>query len=263
MSPPVQIPASRRGWLKAAAASLTGLILAGCDKFAESPRVVNVLAAAEGVNRTVQRLLQSRRTLAPEFSEAAISSDFRANGTIRPQDADYRAMADAGFQDWRLVVDGLADHPLSLTMDQVRALPARTQITRHDCVEGWSSIAKWKGARLTPLLALAGLKPSARYIVLYCADTFDASAPEGRRKYYESFDMVDAMHPQTILAYEMNGQPLAIPHGAPLRLRAERHLGYKQAKYIMRIEAVDRLDHIGGGKGGFWPDRGYEWYAGI
>ncbi len=254
---------SRRGWLKAAGASLVGVVLAGCDKIAESPRVVNVLAAAEGVNRKVQRLLQSRRTLAPEFSEAAISSDFRANGSTHPKDVDYRAMAQAGFQDWRLVVDGLVDHPLSLTLDQLRALPARTQITRHDCVEGWSSIAKWKGARMAPLLALAGLKPSARYIVLYCADTFDPGAPEGQRKYYESFDMVDAMHPQTILAYEMNGRPLAIRHGAPLRLRAERHLGYKQAKYVMRIEAVDRLDHIGGGRGGFWPDRGYEWYAGI
>ena len=253
---------SRRGWLRAAGASLLGVVLAGCDKIAESPRVVNVLAAAEGVNRRVQRLLEWR-TLAPEYGEGAISSDFRANGTLHPQDADYRAMGEGGFQECRLVVDGLVDHPLSLTMDQVRALPARTQITRHDCVEGWSSIAKWKGARLAPLLALAGLKPSARYIVLYCADTFDAGAPEGQRKYYESFDMVDAMHAQTILAYEMNGQPLAIPHGAPLRLRAERHLGYKQAKYVMRIEAVDRLDNIGGGKGGFWPDRGYEWYAGI
>ncbi len=260
MSP---LPASRRGWLKAAGASVLGLVLAGCDKIAESPKVVNVLASAEGLSRRVQRLLQSRRSLAPEFSEAAISSDFRANGSTNPQDADYLTLVAGNFADWRLVVDGLVDQPLSLTMAQVRALPSRTQITRHDCVEGWSSIAKWSGARLAPLLALAKLKPSARYIVFHCADTLDPNAPGDHGKYYESFDMIDAMHPQTILAYDMNGAPLGVPHGAPLRLRAERHLGYKQAKYILRIEAVATLDQISGGKGGFWPDRGYEWYAGI
>ncbi|MBS0411828.1 MAG: molybdopterin-dependent oxidoreductase [Proteobacteria bacterium] len=259
----ITLPSSRRGWLKAAGASVLGMVLAGCDRIAENPKVLGVIDAAEGLNRRAQRLLASRRTLAPEFSRASISRDFRANGTTNPADDDYRALAEDGFAGWRLVVDGLVDHPLSLSLDQVRALPARTQVTRHDCVEGWSGIAEWKGARMTALLAAAGLKPTARYIVLHCADTFDAGAPEGQRKYYESLDLVDALHPQTILAYEMNGETLAIPHGAPLRLRAEKHLGYKQAKYVMRVEAVDSLDHIGAGKGGFWPDRGYERYAGI
>jgi DMSO/TMAO reductase YedYZ molybdopterin-dependent catalytic subunit len=156
------------------------------------------------------------------------------------------------------VVDGLVDHPLSLTMDQVRALPARTQITRHDCVEGWSSIGQWTGAKLAPILQQAGLKPQARYIVFHCADTWASGDA-----YYESLDLVDAFHPQTILAYQMNGGPLPVPHGAPLRLRAERHLGYKQAKYVMRIEARDTLEGVGHGKGGFWEDRHYERYAGI
>ena len=257
------LPSSRRGWLKAAGASALGLVLAGCDRIAENPKLVGVIDMAEGLNQRAQRLLASRRTLAPEFSRASISRDFRANGTTNPADADYRTLAENNFADWRLVVDGLVDHPLSLSLDQVRALPARNQITRHDCVEGWSAIAEWKGARMAAILAAAGLKPTARNVVLHCADTFDAGAPEGQRKYYESLDLVDAQHPQTILAYEMNGEALAIPHGAPLRLRAEKHLGYKQAKYVMRLEAVDSLDHIGAGKGGFWPDRGYERYAGI
>ncbi len=252
----------RRGWLQAAGASLMGAVLAGCDRIAEAPKVVNVLDAAEGLNRRVQRLI-GRHALAREFAEADISRDFRPNGSVNPADADYRAHAENGFADWRLVVDGLVERPLSLSLDQVRALPARTQITRHDCVEGWSSIAKWQGARLGPLLAMAGLKPAARYVVFHCADTLGAPTDPGAGKYYESLDLTDALHPQTILAWAMNDRPLPIPHGAPLRLRAERHLGYKQAKYVMRIEAVDRLDAIAGGKGGFWEDRGYEWYAGV
>jgi DMSO/TMAO reductase YedYZ molybdopterin-dependent catalytic subunit len=152
---------------------------------------------------------------------------------------------------------------MSLSLDDLKTLPARTQITRHDCVEGWSSIGKWKGARLGPLLDQAGLKPNARYIVLHCADTLDPNTLDGTGQYYESIDLIDAYHPQTILAYEMNDRPLPIPHGAPLRLRVERQLGYKQAKYVMRLEAVSDFGHIGRGNGGFWEDRGYEWYAGI
>ena len=169
-------------------------------------------------------------------------------------------LRDGGFADYRLVVDGLVERPLSLSLAELRALPARTQITRHDCVEGWSSIGKWTGARLAPLLDRAGLKPQARYLVFHCADSL-ADGPHGR--YYESIDLIDARHPQTILAYEMNDALLPVKHGAPLRLRVERQLGYKHAKYVMRIEAVESFAHIHGGKGGFWEDRGYEWYAGI
>ena len=141
-------------------------------------------------------------------------------------------------------------------------MPGRTQITRHDCVEGWSSIAKWTGARLGPLVDQAGLKPQARYLVFHCFDTLDGPM-DGKGRYYESIDLIDAYHPQTILAYAMNDRALPVAHGAPLRLRVERQLGYKQAKYIMRIEAVADYAHLHQGAGGFWEDRGYEWYAGI
>jgi len=151
---------------------------------------------------------------------------------------------------------------MSLSLDQLRARPSRTQITRHDCVEGWSCIGKWKGAKLADLLTLAKLKPAAKYIVFHCADSL-GDADDGSDDYYESIGLADAFHPQTILAYDMNDQPLGVPHGAPIRLRVERHLGYKQAKYVMKVEAVASLDHLHGGHGGYWEDRGYEWYGGI
>ena len=252
----------RRGWLAGLGAGLGGLWLAGCDRLSRSERALGALGAAEPLNRAVQRLL-GRSALAPEFTRADLSPAVKVHGTANPPDTDYQALAAGGFADWRLVVDGLVERPLSLTLDEVRALPARTQITRHDCVEGWSCIGEWTGARLGPLLDRAGLKPQARFVILHCADTLDDTAPEGLRKYYESIDLVDARHPQTILAYAMNGAPLSVGHGAPLRLRVERQLGYKQAKYVMRIEAAATLAGHGAGKGGFWEDRGYEWYAGI
>ena len=214
------------------------------------------------MTRRAQRLTVDRKALAREFGPADISSDFRANGSIDPTDADYVAQRDKGFADYRLVVDGLVERPLSLSLAEVRALASRTQITRHDCVEGWSSIARWQGARLGPLLDKAGLKKTARYLVFHCGDSLEQTL-DGSGQYYESIDLIDAYHPQTILAYAMNDATLPVAHGAPLRLRVERQLGYKQAKYIMRIEAVDDFAHLGRGKGGYWEDRGYEWYAGI
>jgi DMSO/TMAO reductase YedYZ molybdopterin-dependent catalytic subunit len=255
-------PTDRRNWLKAAGLSLGGLWLSACDRISNSPQGRDVLASAEGLTKRAQRLAQGRDALAREFPERLISKDFRANGSTNPDDAAYVAHRDGGFADWKLVVDGLVERPLALSLAELRALPARTQVTRHDCVEGWSDIAKWTGARLGPLLDRAGLKPAARYVVFHCADTWGQSL-DGPSYYYESLDLVDAHHPQTILAYEMNDQPLPLAHGAPLRLRVERQLGYKQAKYVMRVEAVADLAHIAGGKGGFWEDRGYEWYAGI
>jgi DMSO/TMAO reductase YedYZ molybdopterin-dependent catalytic subunit len=246
----------RRGLLQGAGASLAALWLSGCDKIAENPQVVKVLSGAEVLNRRVQRLL-GRGALAREFTRADITPAFKANGTVNPPDADYQAMVANNFADWKLVVDGLVERPLALSLDQIKALPSRTQITRHDCVEGWSCIGEWTGARFGALMDLAGLKPEAKHIVLYCADTL------GGAKYYETLDVVDVHHPQTILAYAMNGAPLPVAHGAPLRLRAERYLGYKQAKYVMRLEAVDRFDHIAGGQGGFWEDQGYDRYGGI
>ncbi|MFP5448192.1 MAG: molybdopterin-binding protein [Alphaproteobacteria bacterium] len=253
----------RRGLLAGAGSALLGLTLAGCDQIGRNPGVRATLARAEGLTMAAQRLILSRTALAREFTPADISPDFRANGSLRPAGTAYRDLVTNNFADWRLEVGGLVERPLSLSLADLRARPARTQITRHDCVEGWSSIGQWTGARLSALLEEAVLKPEAHYIVFHCADRLDAFAEGDRGLYYESIDLIDAFHEQTILAYEMNGADLPVKHGAPLRLRVERQLGYKHAKYVMRIEAVESFAHIAGGQGGFWEDRGYEWYAGI
>ena len=175
-----------------------------------------------------------------------------------PSSPEYQRQLATDFAAWRLRVDGLVQRPLDLSLDALRSLPQRTQITRHDCVEGWSAIGQWTGPQLSHILHAAGLRDSARYIVFYCADG------ENDRPYYESIDLDDAFHPQTIFAHRMNGQALPVAHGAPLRLRVERQLGYKHAKFVMRIEARSRLDDLFGGKGGMWEDRtGYQWYAGT
>jgi DMSO/TMAO reductase YedYZ molybdopterin-dependent catalytic subunit len=249
---------SRRGFLTRLSAAGGVLLLGGCDQLSQSPTFRDVLSKAEGVTQRVQRFVLSQRAMAREFNESDISAYFKPNGSINIGDASYQAQVTDGFSQWRLKIDGLVERPTTLSLDELRSLPSRTQITRHDCVEGWSAIGKWKGAQLGPLLQSVGLKPEARYLVFHCADTLEPGA-----KYYESIDLIDAFHPQTLLAYDMNDAALTVPHGAPIRLRVERQLGYKQAKYIMGVEAVSSLAMIGGGKGGFWEDRGYEWYAGI
>jgi DMSO/TMAO reductase YedYZ molybdopterin-dependent catalytic subunit len=254
--------ANRRGWLRGAGAALSGLWLSACDKIGQDPKAVAFVSHAESLTRRAQRLFIDRKALAREFAPADISPVFKPNGSLDPQDADYLALRKSGFADYRLVIDGLVERPLSLSLAELRAQPARTQITRHDCVEGWSAIGKWTGARLGPLLDRAGLKPAARYIVFHCADTLEETL-DGSGQYYESIDLVDAYHPQTLLAYDLNDRPLPVANGAPVRLRVERQLGYKQAKYVMRLEAVADFGHIARGNGGFWEDRGYEWYAGI
>jgi DMSO/TMAO reductase YedYZ molybdopterin-dependent catalytic subunit len=254
---------NRRQVFARAAVSALGLGLAACDRLSNAPQSRSVLDAAEALNRVVQRaLLAPRDALAPEYGPGDLSPSFKPNGSVDPDDADYVKARDSQFADWKLVVDGLVDHPLQLSLADLRAMPSRSQITRHDCVEGWSCIGKWKGALLGPLLTRAGLKPTARYIAFHCADTLERTL-DGTGRYYETIDLVDAFHPQTILAYDMNDVPLPVPNGAPLRLRVERQLGYKMAKYVMRLEAVESFEGLGRGKGGFWEDRGYEWYAGI
>lgn len=251
---------NRRHWLTGAAATLLASALSACDQ-ARISLAEQARRMGEGLTRRTQRLLIPREALAPIYDRSQISPDFRANGSIDPAAADYVALKTGGFADYRLVIDGLVERPLSLSLADLRSRPAQSQITKHDCVEGWTSIGEWTGVRLETLLDEAGLKPEARYIVFHCFDALDQT--EGGDRYYESIDLIDARHPQTILAYAMNGQTLPVPHGAPLRLRVERQLGYKHAKYIRRIEAVESFAHIGGGKGGYWEDRGYEWYAGI
>lgn len=233
--------------------------LTGCDKLSRTEWFPRVLGSAEKLNHTVHHLIAPRKAMAQEFSAADLSPVFPSNGTSNPESAVYRDLADNNFLAWRLEVAGLVERSANFSLAELRALPARTQITRHDCVEGWSAIGKWTGVQLSDVLARVRPLPQARYAVFYCADPMDVSG----QKYYESVDMEDAYHPQTILAYELNDQPLPVRNGAPLRLRVERQLGYKHAKYLMRIELVDNFDTIAGGKGGYWEDEGYEWYAGI
>jgi DMSO/TMAO reductase YedYZ molybdopterin-dependent catalytic subunit len=220
------------------------------------------LRDTEKLTMGAQRTLLGRHALAREFGEADLSPVFRANGTQMPDSDEYAQLLEHGFADWRLQVDGLVLRPQRLSLKDLKRFPSRTQITRHDCVEGWSAIGKWQGVPLALILNAAGLKPGARYVVFHCADELEQTL-DGSGRYYESIDLLDAYHPQTILAYGMNGKDLPVAHGAPLRLRVERQLGYKHAKYLMRIEVVDTFGAFFGGKGGYWEDRGYEWYAGI
>jgi DMSO/TMAO reductase YedYZ molybdopterin-dependent catalytic subunit len=251
----------RRGWIGGGLAAAGTLLLSACDSIARAPAVRKGLSIGENLSMAAQRLLMNRRTLAREYLTSDIAPSFRANGSRNPSDPAYVAHVANNFRDWRLRIDGLVETPLELSLEDLRAASPRTQVTRHDCVEGWSCIGKWTGARLGPLLDRAGLRPEARYLVFYCADN-TGDNPRAA-KYYESIDLVDAYHEQTILAYALNDEPLPVAHGAPVRLRVERQLGYKHAKFVMRIEAVESFAHIGRGKGGYWEDRGYEWYAGI
>lgn len=251
---------NRRRWLTGALATAATAMLAACSQ-AGTSLAEQARRMGEGLTRRSQRLFIPPDALAPTYSRAEISPDFKANGSIDPAASDYLALKADGFAGYKLVIDGLVERPLALSLAELRTRPSQSQITKHDCVEGWTSIAEWTGVRLETLLDEAGLKPEARYIVFHCFDALN-QAEDGER-YYESIDLIDARHPQTILAWAMNGEVLPVPHGAPLRLRVERQLGYKHAKYIKRIEAVESFAHLGGGKGGYWEDRGYEWYAGI
>ena len=253
-----QIIIPRRKFLTGAALGGSGLLLSGCDVLTESPGFRSVLRSGEALNKTAQRLISDRAALAREFSANDISPIFKANGSISGATPEYAAHVADKFARWRLRIDGMVQRPLSLSLARLMAMPSREQITRHDCVEGWSAIGKWRGTPLRMLLEQAGLSTRARYVVFHCADSF------GANPYYESVDLIDAFHPQTILAWSLNGARLPVPNGAPLRLRVERQLGYKHAKYVTRVEATDSLAKFYGGKGGYWEDQvDYDWYAGI
>ena len=236
------------------------LALAGCERLSRSDWFPKVLELGEKASDGAAHLLTSRKAMAQEFDDADRSPTFRSNGTAEPDSDAYRMLAANGFADYRLQVHGLVAYPATLSLAELKALPSRTQTTRHDCVEGWSAIARWKGVKLSALLEAAQPKSEARFVVFHCADPMEK---DGTGFYYESIDFDDAFHAQTILAYEMNDMPLPIKNGAPLRLRVERQLGYKHAKYVLRIEVVASFAHIAGGKGGYWEDQGYQWFAGI
>jgi DMSO/TMAO reductase YedYZ molybdopterin-dependent catalytic subunit len=195
------------------------------------------------------------QSLAREYSHKDISS-FPGVGTVNPADSKnaeanetYARWLSNGFADWRLSVEGLVARPGSYSLADLKRLPSRTQITRHVCEEGWSAIAEWTGVPLRWVLDAAGMLPNARYVSYYAYDDLT-----------DSIDMLDALHPQTILAYGMNGKDLAVRHGAPVRLRLEKQLGYRSLKYLQRIVVRDTFDD-GGDKGNL--QNGWAWYAGI
>ena len=241
------------------AAGLGGLSVSGCDKLSENQRLQGVLQSADTLSLASQRFLQAGHAMATEFTTADLSPVFKANGSMTGAGPEYQRHVQTGFADWRLRIDGLVHRPLAFTLAQIRRMPSRTQITRHDCVEGWSAIGQWTGAPLGMILKAAGLMPQARYVVFHCADNLDANlAASGQ--YYESIDLVDAFHPQTILAHTLNGEPLSVGHGAPLRLRVEKQLGYKSLKFLHRIVVSDRFED----PGKIGPlQEGWAWYVGI
>jgi DMSO/TMAO reductase YedYZ molybdopterin-dependent catalytic subunit len=232
--------------------------LTGCDGLSGHEAVRRFLGKTERLTDRIQRALTPALAMAKEYRETDLSAVFPANGNTDPNNRLYDTLAAEDFVRWKLLVTGLVEKPAGFSLEELKSLPSRTQITRHDCVEGWSAIGKWTGVLLREIMEQVKPQPSARYVVFHCADLDEDNVP-----YYESMALEDAYHPQTILAYEMNDRPLDVPHGAPLRLRFERQLGYKHAKYLMGLELTDSLAGFGGGKGGYWEDQGYEWYAGI
>ena len=250
---------ARRRFLARLAASLGALGVAGCDRLSQSDWFPKLLGSVEPLNQAAAKLVTGRKAMAQEFTAADLSPAFRSNGTAEPDNAQYTALAANHFADYALDVGGLVAKPRRFTLAELRALPSRTQITRHDCVEGWSAIGKWQGAKLSAVLDAVEPSERARFVVFHCADPMEQ---DGTSPYYESIDMDDAYHAQTILAYALNA-PLPVKNGAPIRLRVERQLGYKHAKYVMRLDIVDSFADIAGGNGGYWEDQGYQWYAGV
>ena len=257
---------SRRKFLTLSSAAASSLVLAGCDQFdflgqRDNP-TRDFIERANTLTYQVQRMIAGEQSLARTYSESEIRQPQRPNGSVDPTTPEYVALRDGGFADYRLKITGLVDRELSFSLDELRNMPAQSQITRHDCVEGWSCIAKWSGTRLGPLLDQAGVKPTARFCVYHCYDVMGGGL-SGSEPYYESSDLIDAYHAQTILAYGLNNEVLPVSNGAPVRLRIERALGYKQPKYVHTVELVDSFAGFGQGQGGYWPDHGYDWYGGI
>ncbi|MBK1794016.1 molybdopterin-dependent oxidoreductase [Devosia sp. WQ 349] len=257
---------NRRKLLLGGSAVGAGLALTGCKPFDFLARrgdpIREVMESANVLTYRAQRALIGEQVLSPEYSESEIRQGMKPNGSTEPTTAEYNFLRMANFEPYRLTIKGMVEREVSYSLAELRNMPSRTQITRHDCVEGWSCIAKWTGTQLGALLDEAGVKDGARYCVYHCFDNIQRTL-SGDILYYTSSDLVDAYHPQTILAYGLNDETLPVSNGAPVRLRIERALGYKQPKYLHTIELVDDLSKIGLGKGGYWEDNGYDWYGGI
>ncbi len=247
---------SRRRFLIGGGAALGGMMLPGCSRTPLPPTYGSILRVSDNLTYLAQRALLPGQSLSREYTLGDISS-FPAIGAVTPGEPGargycepYRDLQRRGFEGWRLSVDGAVDRPGSYSLADLKRLPARSQITRHTCEEGWTAIAEWTGVPLSRVLLAAGMRPSARCV---CFHTYDSDL-------VDSIDMLDALHPQTLLAYGMNGRDLLIRHGAPLRLRVETQIGYKSRKYLRRIEVRDTFDDQGG-KG--FPAIGWAWYTGI
>jgi DMSO/TMAO reductase YedYZ molybdopterin-dependent catalytic subunit len=248
---------SRRKWITtglAATAGASGLAVAGrlAERYGLIPPDHGVLyGAGETLTYAAQRIL-TRHSLAREFPRSAISKAPFVNGEP-PQDETFRRLQEGGFADWRLAVDGLVARPVSLSLAELKSYASRSQITHLACEEGWSYIAEWTGVPLAKILSVAGILPQAKYVVYFSID----------RGWWDSIDMADALHPQTLLAYGLNGGALPVGNGGPLRMRVPRQLGYKNVKYITRLAVTDDLKSFGKGLGSSSPEAGYAWYAGI
>ena len=210
-----------------------------------------IYGLGETLTYASQRLL-TRHSLAREFSRSQISNPPFAN-EIAPLNDAYKRLQAGGFADWRLTVDGMVDRPASFSLDQLKSYPRRSQITHLACEEGWSYIAEWIGVPLSYVLDAVGVKPQARYVAYFSIE------PD----WWDSVDMADALHPQTFLAYGMNGNELPVGNGGPLRIRIPRHLGYKSVKFITHLTVTDSMKGFGQGLGSAAPEGGYSWYAGI
>ena len=215
------------------------------------PDAGGLYGPGETLTYGAQRLL-ARHSMAREFPRNQISENPFAN-EVDPLGDDFKGRQAAGFVDWRVTVDGMAAHPTSFSLAELRSFPSSTQVTMIGCEEGWSYIAEWTGVPLSYILDRVGALPQVRYVV-YRSIQAD---------WWESIDMADALHPQTLLALSMNGNQLPVPFGGPLRLRVPRQLGYKNVKYINRLTLTDNLKSLGKGTGGANSDAGYAWYAGI
>jgi DMSO/TMAO reductase YedYZ molybdopterin-dependent catalytic subunit len=245
---------SRRTWLTSVPA-LGGLLLTGCSRETFVPPRVRggLIGAADVLTMSTNRLLLSGQQLAREYSRRDIADPFPTWNQTNPRNPEYQRHAAEGFKNWRLPISGLVARPRELSLDEIRRLPARTQITAHICEQGWSAIGEWTGAPLQRILEEAGgVTPAARYLVI---DTFDG--------WYEGYDLFEVAHAQTILAYGLNGRDLPRGNGWPLRLRVERQCGYKNVKFVKSIRVVDSMAGIGKGTGGINSDFGFHWFAGV
>jgi DMSO/TMAO reductase YedYZ molybdopterin-dependent catalytic subunit len=238
----------------AATAGVTGLGVAA--RLAEKYGLVppdhgGIYGPGETLTYAAQRLL-TRHSLAREFPRSQISKRPLAN-EIPPFRDDFKRLEAGGFVDWRLNVDGMVGRPASFSLAQLKSYPSQSQITELACEEGWSYIAEWIGVPLSHVLDVVGIRRQAKYVVYFSID------PD----WWESMDMADALHPQTFLAYGMNGDDLPVGNGGPLRMRLPRQLGYKSVKFITRLTVTDSMKGFGKGLGSASPEGGYAWYAGI